>query len=91
MNDQSRTMNATHRGSFETDEHYGGEYQLEDGTLINVLTVITGPGCGAEIEIECDRAIAEEECDAVLAADEQVDHFSASGVEYTKRKFRRRY
>jgi hypothetical protein len=88
---RERHMQMKHNGSFETPEgSYGGEFDL-DGMPINVVTVFTGPGLGADTEIEAERPLTEDEQQAVLDAETYIDHTNAKQVPYTQREVQHRF
>jgi hypothetical protein len=69
-------MKNSNVGTFLTTEGgYGSIHQLEDGTIVNVVTIFTGPGLGCDTEIEAERKLTEEEIDMVMDADSSIsDH-----------------
>ncbi len=70
----SFTMDGHFKDEFVKDGNYGGRYRLPDGTEVNVVTRIVGPGLGAETDIEADRELTDEEMDAVGTEDSSHDH-----------------
>lgn len=81
-----------HNGSFETPEGgYGGEYELPDGTPVNVVTVWTGPGIACDTEFEADRPLTTEEIEAAGDEDTNHNHADEPQIPYTQRPVQHRY
>jgi hypothetical protein len=81
-----------HAGNFETPAgDYGARFELPDGTLVNVVTVIVGAGIGAELQLEAPRPLTDKEIDAVLEADDLVEHFDDPKTDYMPMVFQRRF
>jgi hypothetical protein len=60
-------------GTFLTKEGgYGSTHQLDDGTVVNVITIWSSPGLACDGEIEASRKLTNAEIDAVLEADADV-------------------
>ena len=60
-------------GTFLTKEGgYGSTHQLDDGTVVNVITIWSSPSLAVDGEIEASRKLTNAEIDAVLDADADV-------------------
>lgn len=81
-----------HLGNFTSEgDVYGGVFQLEDGTIANVVTIFTGSGLSADTEIEAERPLTDEEQAALLDADAMIDHAEEPQVEYSPMTTRGRF
>ena len=61
-------------GTFLTKEGgYGSTHQLDDGTVVNVITIWSSPGLAVDGEIEASRKLTNAEIDADLDADADAD------------------
>ena len=75
-------MNVTHIKSFVINANrpsgfgdgYGGRYRLDDGTEVNVVTTMTGPGLESTTELQAERGLTSFEKQALLDADSRADH-----------------
>jgi hypothetical protein len=72
-----------HHGNYTTAEGgYGATFELEDGTLVNFVTIFTGPGLAACEEIEAARPLTQLEIEMVSDADSSINHAQEPQIEH---------